>query len=358
MDARNYIFATDKSYVKRFLKQTKYADALTDYNDKMLKARSDLLLVAGALGYGNSETILHEVRALQQQSSPQAAAIDENGYTEAIKAEFGKLLQQADAIEGEGYAFRRIELNDVFIPQDARLCDEIDFSVLDIPADFIAQLKHESELLLHVDVEQRIRKRATFEDKKRQPVMGILNNRSIRLVVILGDAGAGKTTLLHEYAIKWALKSSTERTEFPIVIELRKYAAEKKLKEHLTLLDLIAEGGTLQWPLDKANLLSRLQSSEHSVLLMLDGLDEIFDFEVRTMIINEIGTFVNVHNHSSTRVVVTSRVIGYKMSELFKFDHYMLQPFSPAQINNFINTWHHLTYTDQEKPLREERKSH
>ena len=91
---------------------------------------------------------------------------------------------------------------------------------------------------------------------------------------------------------------------------------------------------------------------------MLVGLDEVFDADDRVAVLEEIRTFAVEYRHSTTRVVITSRVVGYSMADLAaaEFKHVMMQPFSAAQVTSFVNLWHDVTYPAVEAETRDERR--
>ncbi len=89
---------------------------------------------------------------------------------------------------------------------------------------------------------------------------------------------------------------------------------------------------------------------------MFDGLDEVFDPGKREDVINDIHRFTN--DYKNVRVIVTSRVIGYKPQKLrdAEFYHFMLQDLEEEQVEYFIQIWHDLTYQDEaERERKRER---
>jgi predicted NACHT family NTPase len=85
---------------------------------------------------------------------------------------------------------------------------------------------------------------------------------------------------------------------------------------------------------------------------MFDGLDEIFDTAQREDIITDIHRFTN--DYPKVRVIITSRVIGYKPQRLRDagFRHFMLQDLEQYQIDDFIYRWHELTFNDEAEKIR------
>ncbi|WP_293113609.1 HEAT repeat domain-containing protein [Moorena sp. SIO4G3] len=82
------------------------------------------------------------------------------------------------------------------------------------------------------------------------------------------------------------------------------------------------------------------------------GLDEVFEPGKRDDVITDIHRFTN--RYPKVRVIVTSRVIGYKPRRLrnAQFRHVMLQDLDSKQIQTFIEHWHELTFTDQADKVR------
>jgi predicted NACHT family NTPase len=74
-------------------------------------------------------------------------------------------------------------------------------------------------------------------------------------------------------------------------------------------------------------------------------LDEVFDPVQREEVITDIHRFTN--DYPNVRVIVTSRIIGYKPQRLrdAEFRHFMLQDLESEQIQDFIYRWHELTFT-------------
>jgi len=82
---------------------------------------------------------------------------------------------------------------------------------------------------------------------------------------------------------------------------------------------------------------------------LFDGLDEVFDPEHRKEVSADIARFAN--DYPTARLIVTSRVIGYKAQTLRDagFRHFMLQDLDYRQIQEFLHRWHTLAY-----PVRQE----
>lgn len=128
------------------------------------------------------------------------------------------------------------------------------------------------------------------------------------------------------------------------------------------ILEDLAKDATKDWAKDllKDSLKNVLQLPSKEpvdiaagkVLVMFDGLDEVFDPLQREEVITDIHRFTN--DYPNVRVIVTSRSIGYKPQRLrdAEFRHFMLQDLESEQIQDFIYRWHELTFTDEADKVR------
>ena len=173
--------------------------------------------------------------------------------------------------------------------------------------------------------------------------------------MILGDPGSGKSTLLRALALSWAEKSAValKGEPIPLLIELRLYARDKKDRGFKGFLEYLHKGNTVcrlnQLELDK------LLDSGNAIALF-DGVDEVFDRELRQEVMTDIHRFSN--RYEKVQVVVTSRWLGYKAEALRKaeFAHYMLQDLNDEQINDFLERWHGLTFAKGQQAERERKQ--
>jgi hypothetical protein len=85
-------------------------------------------------------------------------------------------------------------------------------------------------------------------------------------------------------------------------------------------------------------------------------LDEIFDPEQRERITHQIVGFCN--DYPKTRVIVTSRVIGYRRKILTDagFTHFTLQDLDEKQIETFVSHWYDLAMSDRPDEAKERRE--
>lgn len=147
---------------------------------------------------------------------------------------------------------------------------------------------------------------------KSQPVIELLQRQNG--LIVLGDPGAGKTTFLKYLALKLARGEGAELNlgeRLPILAPLSGYANVLE-KQTVRLDDFIAgyfhDLGTY-FPV-KALLADALQCGV--ALLLLDGLDEVQDCNLRHLVVEQVVSFYNAHREAGNKFVLTSRIIGYR----------------------------------------------
>jgi HEAT repeat protein/energy-coupling factor transporter ATP-binding protein EcfA2 len=180
-------------------------------------------------------------------------------------------------------------------------------------------------------------------------VLQLLGNLGQRLVVLLGDPGAGKSTLVRYLALALVGEEGVEELSalagwLPLLVELRSYAEPRWLDS--TFLDFLHHlHATEGLGLPKEALEGYLHSDGRAVVLF-DGLDEIFDRAGRETVARQIAAFAA--RYPKTRIVVTSRKIGYRESVLAdaQFAHHTLQDLDRAQIEQFVRSWYELACPD------------
>jgi HEAT repeat protein len=109
-------------------------------------------------------------------------------------------------------------------------------------------------------------------------------------------------------------------------------------------------GGNITCRLNQQQLHEKLRSGQ--AVALFDGIDEIFDPVLREGVVTDIHRFSN--DYAQVQVIVTSRWLGYKAQRLRDagFRHFMLQDLEIEQIQDFIERWHELTFTDQADKVR------
>ncbi|WP_167387763.1 HEAT repeat domain-containing protein [Streptomyces recifensis] len=198
--------------------------------------------------------------------------------------------------------------------------------------------------------------RQAYLERPALPVLDVLTKPEAGRVVLLGDPGAGKSTLARYVTLALANNSPVQGLDrlagwVPLLVELRIYAEagwrERTFEEFLHHLHA-TEGLGLPAP-----VLEKCLSDSGQVVVIFDGLDELFDPQVREAVTNRIAGFAS--RHPRARILVTSRVIGYQRAILdgAGFTHFMLQDLDNEQIRQFVARWYQSSCPDDPVRVRQ-----
>jgi len=283
------------------------------------------------------------------------ARFDAEGYRAAALKRFDKL--NFEMLDTTG-AFYSVRLWGVFVPQSARECRQFNPRLLEIPKEHQRRLLDAGEITaeeLEEAQAQADRLRQDYFNQPRRPALDVVDgalragSSSERKLVILGDPGSGKSSLIRYLALRWArIAEATVRDKqpIPLAIELGPYG-RWQCEGRKDFIRYLEEAPVWhEWP---RGLLEQLVEQPGRVVLLLDGLDEIFDVAMRDAAINDIQRFSSRFAH--VPVVVTSRVVGYQAQRLRDagFRHFMLQDLDKAQVAAFVDRWHDETFDDSEQ---------
>lgn len=316
----------------------------------------------------------HELRSLldsqnleaAQESLKEIAGIptdfDLNCYREGILEQYGNL--KLESLDTSGYAYNELKLWRMFVAQNVREVHQLLPQLHEIPKEHQKRLRESNQLEAEISTEELERYKEIYYQQPIRSVLEIVEDRvgaygivgaqgRVPLgVVILGDPGAGKSTLLQYMAIKWAEQPIKDLSlqPIPLLIELRTYIRNCDSQQCKDFLDFFHQGSGIVCRLNRHQLHERLKAG--NAIVMFDGLDEVFDSGKREDVITDIIRFTN--DYSKVRVIVTSRVIGYKLQALrdADFRHFMLQDLELEQIKDFIKRWHNLTYKNSVDKVR------
>ncbi|MEH1941954.1 MAG: HEAT repeat domain-containing protein [Nostoc sp.] len=271
-------------------------------------------------------------------------------YQEGIRERYGNL--KLDSLDTSGYAYNELKLWRIFTAQNVRETHQVLAQVHELPKEHLRRLR-ESDQVEAVELEELERHKRVYFEQPIRSVLDVVNKKQdYKYLVILGDPGSGKSTLLQFLALNWAESplDNVISLPIPLLIELRTYMRRREDKECNNFLEFFHKCSGAIAHLNQLELDKQLKAGD--TLVMFDGLDEVFDPGKREDVITDIHRFTN--DYPDVQVIVTSRIIGYKPQRLLnaEFRHFILQDLDSEQIQDFINRWHELTFTDAVDKVR------
>ncbi|NEO45112.1 MAG: NACHT domain-containing protein, partial [Moorea sp. SIO4A3] len=273
-------------------------------------------------------------------------------YQEALLESYGNV--KLDSLDTSGCAYNQLKLWKIFIPQNVReVHDLMPEAIHELPKDYYQKLLESGQLDKEIDKEEFKRAKKLYYQQPIKSVLDVIkDSQGYRYLVVLGDPGSGKSTLLQYLALNWARTDLTTESFIliPLLIELRTYIRNRDSGQCNNFLEFCHQSSGFICHLNQHYLDDKLKNG--NALVMFDGLDEVFEPGKREDVITDIHRFTN--QYPKVRVIVTSRVIGYKPQRLrdAEFRHVMLQDLESEQIETFIYQWHELTFTDQADKVR------
>ncbi|MBI5382276.1 MAG: HEAT repeat domain-containing protein [Opitutae bacterium] len=291
------------------------------------------------------------------------AEFDAEGYRAAVLKRFDKL--NFEMLDTTGAFYSAVRLWGVFVAQSVRECHQYNPRLLEIPKEHQRRLLDAGEITAKELAEterQADQLRQEYFHQLLRPVLEVVDEAlraasagAARKLVILGDPGSGKSSLVRYLAVRWAgiAEPAVRDTQpIPLVVELGAYGRWRcdRRKDFIRFLE--EAPGWHQW---LPGLLAKLIGQPGRVVLLLDGLDEVFDVKLRAEVMDDLQRFNSQFPHLP--IVVTSRVVGYQAQRLrdAEFRHFMLQDLDATQITDFLQRWHEVTFDDpaQAAPKRD-----
>jgi hypothetical protein len=165
-------------------------------------------------------------------------------------------------------------------------------------------------------------------------------------LVILGAPGSGKTTLLRHIGVSLASTIHRRRTRFParlpVLLFLREHSKAIEQSLDYALADAV-RAETRKWQQGSAGKRMPPGWIERHLekgrcLVLLDGLDEVADGQIRQMVVTWIQRQMGAYHHN--RFLVTSRPRGYRTNPLDNVAILEVQPFTPPQVRQFVTHWY------------------
>ena len=149
---------------------------------------------------------------------------------------------------------------------------------------------------------------------------------------VLGKPGSGKSTFLKHLAYECNQEESAT-SQVPIFIKLRDFAEGHREKRQVDFLDFIHQE-FITSDISQLSVIKKLLQSGR-VLLLIDGMDEVFQ-EEENIIINEVRRFSD--RYHKNQFVATCRTASQKLA-LQGFTDVEIAPFTQKQISDFSQKW-------------------
>lgn len=186
----------------------------------------------------------------------------------------------------------------------------------------------------HVDVArlQRLLKRAG-ESRALDEVMD-----TTPCLVLLGDPGSGKSSALRHYLSR--VLASQQRM-LPVFAPLANWDEHLIVHEARTddLFQLLETTFKPQGLVGVGDL-ARERFEQGRLLLLLDGLDEVVRRETRTWLAERIRELVARAHDTGSRVIITSRYIGYSEAPVEDVPEFTIAPLTLAEITSFADRFY------------------
>ncbi|SCG68453.1 anti-sigma factor antagonist [Micromonospora humi] len=194
-----------------------------------------------------------------------------------------------------------------------------------------------------IDADLVVQTRQAHEAHPVRPALEVLTDPSLQHLVLLGDPGSGKSVMIRHLASLLSHQGAASRAApldgaLPLLVELRVFAAPRwRDGTFIELLDHLYRSEGLGFP---AETLEALFRDDGRAVVVFDGLDEIFDAELRQRVSHQIAGFA--FHYPRVRIVVTSRPTGYRRGPLegVGFTHFMLQDFDRHEVEQFVDRWY------------------
>ena len=161
-------------------------------------------------------------------------------------------------------------------------------------------------------------------------------------LVLLGPPGSGKTTLLKHLTLM--LAAGKNRSELarkikktPILLFIRNHAEAIARNEDYTLV-MAVQSRLAMWNVNIPPDWMERQLEKGRCLIMLDGLDEIADPDLRQKVVDWVDR--QMARHKNNPFVISSRPFGYRSNPLKDVVVLEVRPFTVEQVQQFVHNWY------------------
>ena len=148
--------------------------------------------------------------------------------------------------------------------------------------------------------------------RKSQSILSLLRQNDG--LIVLGEPGSGKSTLLKFIALTLATnqgKTLGLEGRLPVLLPLAAYA-NQLVERDMSLDDFMAYFCQQQTGIRQLDIELKQALRQGSVLLLLDGLDEVRDLSLLQTVVQKVHACYVEHRIVGNKFVITSRVLGYQ----------------------------------------------
>jgi hypothetical protein len=276
------------------------------------------------------------------ETAAKAPGIDLSTYRQRALAKWSVIDLATLAAPGAIDADVAIRLADVFVPPLARSSRPPQ----SLPRDYLKSQGLDTELE-ELQAEQIV---AAWERLPPEPALDLIGQAAKRLLVMLGDPGAGKSALTRYVLLQQLTETVSPSSPLtvlqghvPLLIELRDFVAHEGKDLDTDLLSYLGFcGQALGFGFSETIIRRHLEQS--AALLIIDGLDEIFDPPRRRLMVDQIIGLAT--RFPKLRLLVTSRIAGFDEHPFRAagFAIATLLDLTPEQVIQFALGWFTLAF--------------